>query len=1061
MSIAEKNRTPRKLILGLDLGPASVGWALIQANGTDKLLLDNGVRIFEAGLDDLEEKGKGVSRNVTRRSARLIRRGGERTTRRMLKLLRRLQRSGLCPDGTIETPVHRHEYLMALDARFGSPYELRLRALTEKLHPHEIGRAIYHLAQRRGFLSNRKSAPKEDEKKGIVNSAIDELKQIMTDSHAETLGAHFAGLIKKGERVRSQYTARDSYKDEFDRIWERQKEYHQELLTDSARKQLRRTVFHQRPLKSQKHLVGRCELEETQRRAPKAHLDAQRFRYLQRLVDLTIIDKQTGEERPLTDDEFQISCEFCERHEEVQFTKLRRELGLPGRSTQFNLENGGEKKIYGNVMAARLRKAVGEDSWKNLDTLNRHRLLLELRTIDDNDALKKRLQKNPWSFEEATAEHLSKVRLEDGYLSFSLKAIQRLSPELEKRTSLQTIIRKLYPQRWERSTEPLDYLPPMKTAWYRSGPGDSSRYRPFAGADEQLGELRNPVVERTLAELRLIVNSLIRRYGKPDIIRIELGRELRQTPKQREATWKNNRTQEKARNTAADLILKDTGREDPSREDILKVLLADECEWTCPYTGKKISMTDLVGPHPKFDIEHIIPFKRCLDDSFMNKTLCWVEENRNVKSDKTPYEAYHGAEKWNAILQRVGKFTGRARREKLRRFKLAGKTLEEELAGFTNRQLNDMRWASRMAKRYVGLLYGGVDADGIDSKGKRRVHASSGKITADLRRLWGLNSILGDGYNIKSRDDHRHHAVDAVVIALSDASMVKRLNDAAARASRSGKERLYARIHDPWPGFRDEVSEKSLSVVTSHKIDKRVRGALHEETFYGKPRQDDEGKTFVHSRIPVEKLNTKRQSIEHIVDPVVRERFRKHLDKHDGDLKKAFGAPENLPDTISGNGKIRRVRIRRDLGTFSIGNDPHSRHVKTDRNHHIEVVAILDANGKTKKWEGHVVSLLEAYQRRRKGEPIIKRDHGDKKDLVFSLANREVIELDSAEQGEPRYLFVVRTVSEQLRFVHIEDARTLKDIGKKGLTAHPDSLRMRNCIKVLITPLGEVRRAND
>ena len=133
-----------------------------------------------------------------------------------------------------------------------------------------------------------------------------------------------------------------------------------------------------------------------------------------------------------------------------------------------------------------------------------------------------------------------------------------------------------------------------------------------------------------LTELRKVVNLLIGRYGKPGMIRVELARELRPSAKERETRWKRMRANERERNKAAEKIAKEVKIQDPKPWDIQKVRLAEECNWRCPYTGDQISMQALFGDHPQFDVEHIIPFDRSLDDSFFNKTLCRADENRNM-----------------------------------------------------------------------------------------------------------------------------------------------------------------------------------------------------------------------------------------------------------------------------------------------------------------------------------------------------------------------------------------------------------------------------------------------
>jgi len=571
-------------------------------------------------------------------------------------------------------------------------------------------------------------------------------------------------------------------------------------------------------------------------------------------------------------------------------------------------------------------------------------------------------------------------------------------------------------------------------------------------------DLRNPIVARTLTELRKVVNGIIREHGLPDAIHVELARELRQSPKQRDQTVKRIKANERARQKAAEELLAKEKIETPSRDDIEKYLLAEECNWECPYTGKPISVEDLFGSHPSFDVEHVIPFSRCLDNSFLNKTLCDAEENRRIKQNRTPHEAYAHTGRWPDILDRVKRFQGHLAVSKLRRFKLDEKGVEALTADFTARQLNDTRWASVWAKRYLGLLYGGVNGDGVDASGKRRVFALSGPATAYLRRIWGLNGILGDG-ETKTRDDHRHHAVDAVVIAMTGPGAVKALSDAAVRASVI-RTRLFEQTEPPWEGFREDVRDAVGGIVVSHAVERRVRGQLHKETFYGAPRKDENGKECVTVRKPLWQLSAREA--QNIVDPAVRAAVLERLEQAGGDCKKAFADAANLPVLRSRDGAsipIRRVRCRVVLETFNVGSQTAPRYVQSERNHHMAVYAVKGTDG-SEKWEGEEVSMFEAYRRKREGLPVVDRRSDEKRRFLFSIAGGDTIELE--RNGTPE-LFVVRTVpkSKQILFVPATDARTLKEIGKTGLTALPETLRRWKCQKKSVSPLGLVLRDNS
>lgn len=1030
-----------KNILGIDLGTNSIGWALLQSNAKQFTgVTASGARVFSAGLDDLDKDGRGKSRNTARREARSVRRILERRKRRLVNLANALQSRNLLPGNyDFDKEIDRHNVLNDLDKNLSNPYILRAKALDEKLSLIEIGRILYHICHRRGFLSNRKSLTKDSEE-GKVKEGISQLDQEIKESHSRTLGEYFSKRAPKQLRIRGKYTSRKMYKDEFHRIWDKQKSYYPEILDDEYKERIFHIIFHQRPLKSQKHLVGKCELEKTKHRSALCLLLTQRFRYFQVINNLLIVDENDHTERQPDQSERETITEYLEQHAEVKLSKIRKLLKLP-KSCKFNYEFGGVEKIKGNTTTSKIVGIIGTQKWDSLDETDQCKLIRDLLCFVSDKALVKRLR-TTWGFNDDEANKLSKLKLEPGYGGFSQSAMLKLLPLLENGVPLQTAIKEKYPERWAYTGNPVDILPPVN--------------------ESGLAELRNPIVERSLTELRKVVNQIIRRYGKPDKIHIELARDLRQTAKQRIKVSKKNKRNEKLRNEAAVKLRQECNIEDPSRNDILKILLAEECNWECPYTGKKISISALFGSQPQFDIEHIIPFERSLDNSYLNKTLCDSTENRNRKKNFTPYEAYGQADDWDEILSRVKAFKGDAKRAKIQRFMMSTDETQKMFADFTERQLNDTKWTAKWAKQYVGLLYGGINDNGVSNDGRLCVQAISGGITGYLRSLLNLNAVLGNG-SAKSRDDHRHHAVDAVVIALADANTVKTLNVAARRGRDSNK--LFSSIEAPWDGFLDDVRAIIHGTTTSHKKKNRVRGKLHEDTFYSPPKQDATGeKQYVTVRKALENLTEKE--VENIVDPVVKALVKQQLKKLDGTAKTCFADPQNHPLIKTKTGKkipIHRVRIRTNSETIQrIGADFNNRFVESKTNHHMEIYEVTrDKQGKV-VWETCVVSMLEAHRRLKENEPVIKRDHGINTRYLFSLAKGDIIELDGLE-NQTRALYVVKIVpqSKQIYFIPINDARKPSEIGKNGLTAVPESLHKRNCEKKFITPLGEVRNANN
>jgi CRISPR-associated endonuclease Csn1 len=1009
-------------VLGVDLGVKSVGLALIDAQG--QRFVRTAVRVFPAGVEGDFESGKDESKNKKRREARMARRQTERRARRMHKVFHLLQRQGLLPEGEPQ------DCLKALDRELartygphpGAPYTLRAKALDHPLKPHELGRALYHLAQRRGFKSNRRAPVKEDEEKGKVASGIEGLAKRMADASARTLGEYFAGVNPEKERIRTRYTDRRMYAAEFDAIWAAQAVHHPEILTAEFRERLREAIFRQRPLKDQSHLIGACSLMPEEKRAPLYDLDVQRWRLLDKVNNLKLAEP---EERRLTAEERAKLVKELTVEESLTYVQVRKLLGLP-KSTRFSIESGGENKILGNVTYARFAKALNL-RWAQMARAEQEALVGLWASAGDDDEFRAALDATGKYSVEEIAE-LLKVRLPDDYTGFSLAAMRRLLPHMEAGMTTGEARKVEFPESFA-AVEPKATLPPVV---------------------EALPELRNPAVMRTLTELRKAVNELIRKYGKPAEIRVELARDLKRNKKDRQALSKqmrdNEAKREKARAALKEYGLTALKPRDPAIE---KYLLWEECGHTCPYSGRSISLDGLFGHAPQYDIEHIVPYARSLDDSFQNKTLCLKEYNAQ-KRNRTPWEAFGADEEtWAQMVGRVKKWGNRG---KEKRFLLQETDTAKLLEQFSSNELNDTRYMSKLAKRYLGTLYGGD----VDAAGKRRVFACAGGVTALLRRLWNLNTILNEKPE-KSRDDHRHHAVDAAVVAMVTNGMIKRLGDAAEQAEAAGQRRVKT-FAPPWEGFRDELEEQiQRRTVVSHRPERKLAGPLHEETLYGRPHVRN-GKAVVHIRVPVHLLSAK--DLYDIVDgevmKAVKARLLERLGKED--FKRLEHEPPMLKTRKGASVPIRRVRIRVVAKTVPIGKgEPRQkRNVITGDNHHMAVFAVR-AKGKT-SYVGEVVPRLEAVRRHANGEPVVRKDRGPDSEFLFTLSKGDMVRWREE-------LWRVRGVKSTtvVELSRASDARLKADSNKTGgLEATTiNSFCKSGLRKVHVSALGEIREAHD
>jgi CRISPR-associated endonuclease Csn1 len=1045
MSVKSEELKRAPYILGLDLGAASLGWAVVGlADGKPARQVDGGVRIFPEAVENLEQ-GKDEPKSAQRRLARQMRRQTDRRARRVASAFRVLQKAGLLPpfpEGADPAdPLARHELINRLDADLASAvpglidpaakhlsrsvfhYRLRALAIHQDLPPYAIGRAFLHIAQRRGFKSGRieeasGSGQGEDgearakKERGEVKAKIESLPAELLRVGACTIGEYWSKLDPHQKRIRGigNWSGRQMHIDEFDRIWERQAPCQPEIMTAQLYRIVKRRIFSQRPLKSAAGLVGHCELEPERRRAPLAHLLYQQFRILQTVNDLRIV-KGAGLSRPLAPEQRTKALDTLSGQQTVKFKSLHKKLGLlPGET--FSHEEGDRKDVPGNRTECKLRELFGEQ-WASLPEQQKNVIAGYVRSMDDSAVLG-RIAETRWGLDHVRAARLADTRLEQGYGRLSLAALRKLLPLMEEGLPYMTAVERVYP---DRALAPTQELLPRVL---------------------DLKSVRNPAVVRALTELRKVVNGVIREYGRPERIQIELARELKKPKDIRKRIAAENRDRDATRKKTIEKIFKECGLGKPSNDDILKAILWEECRHECPYTGASINFHDLFGSDAKWEIEHIIPYSRSLDDSLANKTLCSRETNR-LKGNHTPFEAFGRTPEWDAMVERVTRFQGdkRAMARKLARFTMeAG--VEELFGEFTERQLNDTKYASRLAMEYLGLLYGGV----YDETGIRRVTAVSGGVTAQIRKGWRMHSILRDGPSqgeAKPRDDHRHHAIDALVVALTDAGAVQAISRASERSRLDHRHGF--RVEDPWTGFLDEIRAVLGSIRVSHRPDHHLRGALHAESLYSPPRSERNAEPRHRIRKWLSSLTSGQ--VSDIVDTEVRKAVETKLKElGQTDPKEAFKNNANPPTLGNRRGDpvpIRRVRIYVSGSPQQIGSGAAARYVMSKDNHHLAIYRLPVGKKGIARWTGEAVSLLEAVARKRQGRPVIAPVNEAGAPLVMALYKGDLVEMTVPKsQPAERDLFVVRGFSiekkggPELNFVRHNLAAEIAELKKAG-----------------------------
>ena len=1005
--------------LGLDLGPNSLGWALIDTDST--CVTATGVRVFPEGVDR-DTKGGELSKNEARRVARGMRRQITRRAKRKHRLRKLLADTGLLPaPAALPRSAPQRQEWETHAFKEHDIYALRRAALNGKLELYEIGRIILHLCQRRGFLSNSKADKARKKEASQMLAEISELEAQIAAASCRTLGEHLAGLTDKDPlaRLRGRHTRRDMYQREFDAVWQTQQSHHPGVLTEDRRERIHHIIFYQRPIRIPKSMVGCCELEPKRRRCPIADRRAQRFRMLQDINNLLLIDEH-GEERPLTPEERSRLLDYLSASASRKFDDIRKHLGF-SEHVRFNLERGERKSLYGMKTDKELsQKDCFGKGWLGMEEEQKNRIVRCLLEEDD-DAIKHQAV-SEWGLTKEQADNILDADLPAGYMSFSREAIAKLLPHLEQRLPLMTgddrpcaITLAGYLRPDQKPVERTDHLP-------------------------QPPDLPNPIVRQALHEVRKVVNAIIRQYGRPDQIHIELAREVRGSAKQRAEYIFNTRKRENRRQQAAEEIRQ--ANFDPNRQAVNRFLLWSEQDRVCAYTGRPISLAQLLGG--EVDVDHILPKPRSLDDSMMNKVVCFRSANAE-KGDRTPYEWLAGADP-----QRYEELCRRARKlpyyGKYRKFLLK----ELKLDDFVHRQLNDTAYISRAVREYLRPLVADPHADILCTKGQ---------LTAELRHGWGLDTILSElpdspawregadlGPGQKDRSDHRHHAIDAVVIALTDRSRLQQL--ARQRVCPPPRER-----------FRDEIVQLLKGVRVSHRLRRKVAGQLHEETLYGKTHIPGE---FAY-RKPLDRLTT--AEVERIRDRVVREKViqrlgefgvragRKKKGQSDGESK---NPPEAWSKPLWMNEEkkipIKTVRLTKPDETIQPIRGGAAL-VKPGSTHHLCIFQL--PNGKR---DAVFVTMLEAARRAANGLPIIQRTHPQYPDakFVMSLSGGELILTESEEDQRVIQYNTAASTTGQLWFVSPNDARPSGAKQKDSFSAN--TLRGK---KITIGPLGEVRWAND
>ncbi|MCH2548256.1 MAG: type II CRISPR RNA-guided endonuclease Cas9 [Alphaproteobacteria bacterium] len=1044
--------------LGIDLGTNSLGLAVIELgrDGTPLRPTHLAVRIFSDGREDKTN----TSLAVARRDARGMRRRRDRFLRRQQRVMKQLIAVGLMPENKAE-----REKLQALD-----PYALRVKGLDEKLEPHELGRALFHLNQRRGFKSNRKREA-DDTESGAIKDAHRITLQKMEEyrTYGEFLSQQKVKRIRNTSSEANKvlyafYPHRSDIEAEYDALLAVQRVYHPNLLTNEAVNALKEEIFHQRSLCPVAR--GKCCIWPENERAYMALPSSQYFRLLKEINNLCITDRFVRRNRcDLSEEQRQKALSHLMRHKEVKFSALAKKIGLSA-DQAFNFETDVRDKLYGLPTSAVLaNKKCFDEAWYDLPLRKQDEIVMLLLENDDDDALTIELkQQFPYLTDEQCSAIFS-APLEDGVLRYSQEVVQQLLPELESKNDndqykneYEAIIDCGLPSPTHYTGEILDELP-----YYGEVLERKTQVVKYGSADEkEYGRIANPTVHIALNQLRKAVNDVIARWGTPQEIAIEFSRGLKMSKKQKEKYNRELRANEARNQRYAEQV---EGMHPPKNYG-LRMKLWEEQDEFCAYSvpARKLSLQEVLSD--KVDIDHILPISKTLDDGNANKVLILRELNRH-KGNRTPYEAFHNDKHalvvdYEELLLRIEKI---APKQKWRYLEDAMQRFTDERkngdAGWLARQLTDTSYMARLAREYLRYIVG----DHAGKKGFSKVDVYPGKLTSKLRRAWGYNGLINPNSDEKNRNDHRHHAIDALIIACANRQMLHRISTAAARGEDTGESWLKTL---PAPFERVVVQQKVDEIVISHKpdhgsagVDGATTSRLHKDTYYGKPAEQGEWggrdapkKSFVRFHVRKPLVSLKEKEIGDIVDAPLRRRIAEAMAARDG--VKYEVAIANFSRATG----IRRVRVFDDMSERSVRaihdkqGKPY-RYVLTGGNHHVDVFCPIKDKKELKikagNWYAEAVSHFDANSK--EYAPDWKREYPAAK-RIMRLHINDMVAYD--EDGK-RVICRVQNIKNKTAGLKISLKQHADASTADGWEASPKQLQEKNARKVSVSPSGRLQ----
>ena len=895
--------------IGIDIGIASVGYSVIETDikSNPLRIINFGTRIFDVA----ENTKNGNSLAAPRREARGARRRNRRRKHRLERIKKLLVRYGIVNKDCMSE--------MFSDKNLSDIYQIRNDSLTRALAEDEFVRLLVTLAKRRGFKSNRKNEKKKDDD-GKLLSAISENVKLMEEKGYKTVGEmlFFDETFEHCKRNKNadykNTVTRTMLVNEIKIIFEKQRELGNVFATDDLMEQYLNIFESQRSFEEGpggnspyggnqiEEMVGKCTFFKDEPRASKASYTFEKFTLLQKINDLRL--KQDGSKFALTALERSDLLSYAHEVSDLTYTKIRKRLNLPD-SVLFDLTYG--RKETEEVEKAKFvsLKAFHEIR-KALDKINKGYI--------NNVSIEKR---NEIAYIFTVFKTDTKIREElckKGFNDFEIeKLIDMPSVNFKNFGNLSVLAMEKIVPYMENGARYNDACTEAGFDFRGHFPGVRSKYLPKLPADTY--EITSPVVKRAIGQTIKVINAIIKEYGSPAAVNIELAREVsKQFMERREIEKKQKENRDN--NIKIKEKISGYGIENPTALDVLKLKLWEEQDGICPYTGTPLKIEDLFKSG-YCEIDHIIPQSISFDDRYLNKVLVHKKANQE-KKDNLPLD--YVVDKERFITWVNCQIKNKDKRANL----LKEDITDEDKNDFRERNLQDTKHAATFLYNYIN---DNLEFDKNIPK-KKCVTAVNGNITGYVRKRWGILKMRSDG--------DLHHAVDAIVIACISDSVIQKITRFINGVERDECLEDGKKFPEPWVNFKKELEirmstdpQKLLADVNlpnyagvdisaiyppfvSRMRRKKYSGAAHKETVRGVMEKD--GISYSVSKTPLKKLTLENGEIKGYFnkddDRLLYNLLKKKLIDAGGKAEKAFETPVYKPTPKGGiSPVVKKVKI--------------------------------------------------------------------------------------------------------------------------------------------------------